>query len=221
MRPSHLPSWIPFIACLLLILGCSRQDSYRPGKTGHSWTYTDSSTTNSNSMVRERVERLGENQDLTTADGRTVSCRTLEIISNGQPLSRIYFEDLGEELRIHRLDHLPANEVIRYDPCYPMLAPTDRDTTLRCLVLLSRGEESEPYHRIEVGLKVSNQRVEQNSGGKTRSVLVQQMTELGPFGMTYRNTWLKGFGLLEQEIRGSSPQFTNSTHILIRQPLPE
>lgn len=209
------------ILCLVLFAACSRDGGYRPGKPGTVWTYTDSSTSNTNSIVRERLERLGEDRELTTSDGRTITCRTLEVISNGQPLSRLWFEDLGDEIRIHRLDHLPANEIIRYDPWYPMLAASDRDTTLRCLVLLSRGENDAPYHRIEVGLSVKNRVEEKQVGSSTRTVLVQELKEEGPYGMTYRNTWLKGHGLLEQVIWGSSPQYVNSTHITLANPLPE
>ena len=207
---------------LLLCLSCARDpESYRPGKAGDQWTYQDSSFTNGNSMVRERIERLGKDAQLTTADGRTIRCRTVDILSNGEPLSRLWVEDTGDELRIHRLDHLSADEVIRYDPYYPMLADTRADSSsFICLVLLAHGADAEPYHRIEVGLDVFNRKDTLEINGAPRDVLVQTLREQGTAGMTYRNTWLKGFGLLDQEIEGSSAQYSSRSHIRLISPMP-
>ena len=51
-------------------------------------------------------------------------------------------------------------------------------------------------------------------------VLVQTLREQGTAGMTYRNTWLKGFGLLDQEIEGSSAQYSSRSHIRLISPMP-
>ncbi len=198
-----LRAFLPFLLLGLLACGGKHSDSYRPGSTGDSWTYRDSTSTNGRGVVRERIEELGRDTVLVRA-GREIACRTLVLRRGVERISRMWFSE-DDGLWIHRLDHLGADEYILYDPPYPMMAsPLAEPGTLAVRLELFRRGDSEPYRGFDSELQVRNEWITRDVRGKSRQVLRQTLAETGPAGITYTKDWVKGLGKVREEARGGS-----------------